>query len=373
MQNKKPKVAIIGTNGLPGKYGGWDQLLNHLTLNLREKYNFIVYTSYFDAEKGLKEFNGAKLKIIRLKANGMQSVLYDIVSLIHAAFKYDVLLVLGTSGCIFLPIIRLFRKKIILNPDGCEWKRGKWSKPVQAFLKLSEKFGIRFSDFVVADNSIIQEYIKNTYHKTSELIEYGGDQATFIPMSDETRRKYSLEINNYAFKVCRIEPENNIHIILEAFKNTNMDLVIVGNWNFSNYGKELRSKYRNYKNLKLLDPIYEQTSLNEIRSNCGLYIHGHSVGGTNPSLVEAMNIGLCPIVFNVNYNIETTENQAIYFNSANDLVKIVTDYQNKKIDTSIYKEKMKEIAKRRYTWEIITDKYSNVFLKEKNANTYNRD
>ncbi len=321
----------------------------------------------------MKEYNGAKLKIIRLKANGMQSVLYDIVSLIHAAFKYDILLILGTSGCIFLPIIRLFRKKIILNPDGCEWKRGKWSKPVQAFLKLSEKFGIKYADFIIADNVIIQEYIKNTYKKESELIEYGGDQATSVPMSMETKNKYSLEINSYAFKVCRIEPENNIHLIIEAFKGSNMDLVIVGNWDFSKYGKDLRLKYKEYKNLKLLDPIYEQSSLNEIRSNCGLYIHGHSVGGTNPSLVEAMNIGLCPIVYRVDYNIETTENQAIYFKSAEDLREIINDFQNNKIDTAHYKEKMKEIAKKRYTWKIITDKYADVFLKEKNDHFNNRN
>jgi glycosyltransferase involved in cell wall biosynthesis len=364
MQKTKPKVAIIGTNGLPGKYGGWDQLLNHLTINLREKFSFIIYTSYYNAEKGLKEFNGAKLKIIRLKANGFQSVLYDIISLIHAAFKYDVLLVLGTSGCIFLPIIRLSRKKIILNPDGCEWKRGKWNKPVQTFLRLSEKFGIKYSDMIISDNVKIQEYIKKTYNKHSELIEYGGDQATFVFLSEETKKKYALEIGNYAFKVCRIEPENNIDVILEAFKETTMDIVIVGNWNFSKYGKDLRTKYGNNKNLKLLDPIYDQSSLNEIRSNCGLYIHGHSVGGTNPSLVEAMNIGLCPIVYNVDYNIETTENQAIYFNSKEDLIKIISKYQNKEIDTSFYKEKMKEIAQRRYTWKIITDKYSDVFLKE---------
>lgn len=357
----KPKIAIIGTNGLPGKYGGWEQLVNHITVNLKDRFSFFVYTSYHNAEKGLKEFNGAKLIIIRLKANGIQSIFYDMFSLFHAAVSYDVLFVCGTSGCVFLPIIKLFRKKIILNPDGIEWKRKKWSGPAKWFLRISEKIGIRYADIVVADNKKIQDYILEAHKRKSELIEYGGDHVLNIPLNPETKAKYDIETNEYAFKVCRIEPENNIHIILEAFKDSGIDLVLVGNWNYSNYGKDLRYQYHDVKNLKLLDPIYDQHSLDELRSNCSLYIHGHSVGGTNPSLVEAMNLGLCCIVFNVEYNIETTENSALYFSSSIDLLKILNDYRNNKIDISSCKEKMLEIAKRRYNWKIITEKYAQVF------------
>jgi len=360
----KTKIAIIGTNGLPGRYGGWDQLLNYLTINLKDRFSIIVYTSSYNAEKGLKEYNGAKLKIIPLKANGMQSVFYDAISLFHAALYYDILLVLGTSGCIFLPVIRLFGKKIILNPDGSEWKRGKWSKPVQRFLHLSEKFGVRYADIVVADNKRIQEYISKTYNKDSELIEYGGDNASYVPMSAETEKKYSIKSHNYAFKVCRIEPENNIDMIFEAFKDTSVIFVLVGNWNNSNYGKSVRAKYSIYPNLRLLDPIYDQKCLDELRGNCCLYIHGHSVGGTNPSLVEAMNLGLCCVVFNVEYNIETTEGRAIYFNSTADLKDILVRFQNDKIDISSISSTMKEIGKRRYTWDFITEKYANVFIKD---------
>ncbi len=356
----KFKVAIIGTNGLPGRYGGWDQIMNHLTKMLKEDYSFYVYTSSYNAVKGLKEYNDAKLIIIPLKANGIQSVIYDGISLLHAAFKYDILLVLGTSGCIFLPLIKMFRKRIILNPDGAEWKRGKWNRPIKWFLKISEKFGIKYSNVIVADNVKIQEYIKNEYKKDSVLIEYGGDHSSYKPMSEETKTKYMLEPDNYAFKVCRIEPENNIHLILEAFSESKMNLVIIGNWNFSKYGKDLRIKFSSYSNLKLLDPIYEQDKLNEIRSNCKLYIHGHSVGGTNPSLVEAMNLGLCCVVYNVDYNIETTENSAIYFNTAEELKVIVNKLENK-TELTGYKNKMLEIAKRRYIWKLIIEKYSNLF------------
>jgi glycosyltransferase involved in cell wall biosynthesis len=358
----KKKVGIIGTNGLPGKYGGWDQLVNHLTKNLRDDFSFFVYTSYTTADPKLKEYNGAKIKIVPLKANGIQSIPYDIVSMLHAVIKCDVLFICGTSGCISMPFMKLFGKRIVLNPDGQEWKRKKWSKPIQWFLKISEKLGVIFSSMVVSDNVKIQEYILDEYNKNSVLIEYGGDQVIKVPMSNDTAEKYDIEDGRYAFKVCRIEPENNIHLILEAFKaKSNIDLIIIGNWDFSEYGKSLRNKYSQFKNLKLLDPIYDQVTLDELRSNCGLYIHGHSVGGTNPSLVEAMNLGLCIVAFNVDYNIETTEGKALYFNDTNDLIEVLKTLENETISVDSYKKDMKEIANRRYRWSIITEKYASVF------------
>jgi glycosyltransferase involved in cell wall biosynthesis len=357
----KKKIAIVGTNGLPGRYGGWDQLLNHLTESLSQKYEIVVYTSSYNAVKGLKEFNGAKIKIIPLKANGIQSVLYDGISMLDACFKYDVILVLGTSGCIFLPIIKLFNKKIILNPDGAEWKRGKWNKYIKSFLKLSESLGVKLSGTVIADNKIIQDYIKEEYSKDSVLIEYGGDHVKNIELKSETKLKYDIDNKSYAFKVCRIEPENNIDLILEAFEDSKLKLILIGNWNFSTYGKTLRSKYIHCKNLLLLDPIYDQSTLDELRSNCGIYIHGHSVGGTNPSLVEAMNLGLCCIVYGVDYNIETTENSAIYFNDVNHLKNVVNSFIDNKIDAQKIGNDLKSIAQQRYTWDNIISKYEKLF------------
>lgn len=360
--NNLKKIAIIGTNGLPGRYGGWDQLLNHLTYQLQDEYSITVYTSKYNAVKDLKEFNGARIKIIPLKANGVQSIPYDIVSMIDATVnKYDILLILGTSGCIFLPFLKPFAKKIILNIDGAEWKRGKWNGFAKWFLKISEKIGVMFSDIVISDSKVIQNYVYETYKKNSELIEYGGDNVKFINLSEKTSKKYNIEKNKYAFKVCRIEPENNLDMILEAFSKTNFKIIIVGNWNNSDYGKNLRNNNKKYKNLILLDPIYEQEILDELRGNCALYIHGHSVGGTNPSLVEAMSLKLCCIVFKVSYNIETTENKALYFSTSNELKQIIHSFENNSIDTKAYANKMYEISKRRYLWNEIVNKYKHLF------------
>jgi len=359
---QKKTVGIIGTNGLPGRYGGWDQLVNHLTIKLRNQFNFLVYTSKYNAEPGLTTYNGAKLKIINLKANGVQSVFYDMISLFHACFACDVLFICGTSGCVFLPFIKLFKKKVILNPDGLEWKRKKWSKPVKWFLKISESIGIKYSDIVVSDNQKILEYILNEYNKTSQLIEYGGDHVIKdIKLSDKTSDFYKINSKGYAFKVCRIEPENNIHIILEAFKNNKIPLIIVGNWSYSKYGENLRIKYALYSNIQMLDAIYDQVVLDELRNNCLIYIHGHSVGGTNPSLVEAMNLGLAVVAYNVPFNVVTTEDNALFFSNSKELELHLNNIHENKIDLELIRNKMREIANRRYVWDIVTEKYANLF------------
>lgn len=357
--NKKT-VAIIGTNGLPGKYGGWDQLVNNLTLKLGRDIDFIVYGEKTSDSSKIKKYNNASLRYINLNPNGFQSIFYDFFSMVDAMNKSDILFVCGISGAIFFPLFRIFNKKIILNPDGIEWQRKKFSKPAKLFLFISEIIGLYFSTKIISDNVKIKEYIKDKYNLNSELIEYGGDHVlSNITLSNELCKKYNIESNNYAFKVCRIEPENNIELILKAFSNQNFKLVIIGNWDNSSFGRDLKKEYSNYENIIILDPIYDQNILDQFRSNCKIYLHGHSVGGTNPSLVEAMNLGLCIFSYDVVYNRETTENKAFYYKSEDDLIKLLN---NKNLDLIKCKKEMFEIAQKRYLWSIICDKYLKVFI-----------
>jgi glycosyltransferase involved in cell wall biosynthesis len=356
------KIAVIGTVGIPAKYGGFETLVENLTKQLGFKYNFTVYCSKFAYFSRPKYYNNSKLKYVPLKANGIQSTFYDIWSLVHAFSKNDIILILGVSGCIFLPFYKLFyKKKIIVNIDGLEWKREKWGKFAKIFLKFSEKMAVRYSDLVIADNKVIQDYVASEYNKKSELIEYGADHVTFNKIDDNDVNAYPFLKNDYAFKVCRIEPENNIHLILEAFFNfPNLNLVIIGNWENSEYGQKLREKYSKCDNIFLLNPIYNSDKLNKLRSNCLIYIHGHSAGGTNPSLVEALYLGLFTICYDITYNRETTENKTVYFKTAAELIDLLKNEVWKNINI---KQDLLELAKKRYTWNIIVSKYENLFNK----------
>lgn len=356
------KVAIIGTAGVPACYGGFETLTHQLVNQLNEEFNLYVYcsTKFYRKEDRVKYWNKARLFYVPLNANGAQSIVYDILTIIHALFYADALIVLGVSGGIMIPFIKLFsKKKIIVNIDGLEWKREKWNLPIRKFLKFSEYLAVKFSDADITDNAAIKKYTAINYKTLSYLIEYGADHTKRVAYESEDLEKYPFLKQEYAFKVCRIEPENNIHVVLEAFSRLPEHLlVMVGNWNVSEYGKALKSKYAHYPNILLFDPIYHQRSIDLLRSNCKVYIHGHSAGGTNPSLVEAMYLGNAVIAFDVSYNVATTENKALYFNDLYELIDILTALDDEELIQNA--RTMKEIADRRYTWKEIATKYMNL-------------
>jgi len=359
LNNSHKRIAIIGIVGLPANYGGFETLAANLVGNLNKKFDFTVYCSGLKYRNKLKVYNNARLVYVPLDANGVQSIIYDIWSIIHALIRQDALLVLGVSGAILFPLIKIFtRKKIIVNLDGIEWRRDKWKSYAKAFLKFSERCAVKYADEIIADNVVIQSYIQRTYHKKSHLIEYG---ACHVNGKNKEIKSFTLpsefNFSKYAFTVCRIVPENNIHVILEAFEQeSNFHLVIVGDWNNSQYGKQLRKKYGNFGHIHLLDPIYDQDILNSLRRKCTIYLHGHSAGGTNPSLIEAMYLQLPIIAYNVSFNRKTMEGKGLFFKDKDELVHNLKNLDDTKLKS--IKDALKEVADRRYTWNIISDKYS---------------
>lgn len=356
------KVAIIGTVGVPANYGGFETLVeNIIGEKCSDNVKYTVYCSAKSYSNKQSEYKGAKLKYIALKANGTQSILYDVISIFKAIGNSDVLLILGVSGCMILPFIRIIsRKRILVNIDGLEHKRDKWVKWVRRFLKFSEGIAVRHADVIIADNKAIQDYVWTEYRVKSELIAYGGDHVICDTKNedDSVLSKFNLCSSKYSFGLCRIEPENNVHLILEAYSKTNKRLVFVGNWNNSKYGKELLDKYAKYDNMTLASPIYDLLILNVLRSNCELYIHGHSAGGTNPSLVEAMFFAKPILAFNCSYNRETTENAAYYFADTDELYRMITCSTNEVYESG---KMMYNIACKRYKWKTIASQYESLY------------
>ncbi|RHE93720.1 DUF1972 domain-containing protein [Bacteroides intestinalis] len=354
------QVAIVGIQGVPAKYGGFETLVeNIIGDNCCSEVRYTVFCSGKDYATRMKTYKGAQLKYIPLfHANGIQSTPYDILSMLKCLRGYDAVVILGVSGCIFLPIFRLlYRKQLIVNIDGLEHRRAKWSKFARWFLRTSEAMAVRYADVVITDNKGIQDYVTDTYHKHSELIAYGGNHVLRdVPMmrQNEILEKYGLTKKEYAISICRIEPENNCHITLKAFAEVGQKLVFIGNWKYSTYGKELQRKYSKYTNICMLNAVYTLDVLYTLRNNARIYIHGHSAGGTNPSLVEAMFFGKPILAYDVIYNRETTENKACYFGNSKQLVELLRG-------TEENGEPLKEIAERRYTWRHISQQYEALY------------
>ncbi|OUO96730.1 DUF1972 domain-containing protein [Barnesiella sp. An22] len=354
------KVAIVGTQGVPASYGGFETLVeNIIGDNCPSDIQYTIFCSSKDIPREPGAFyKGCILKYIPLHANGMQSIPYDIWSLCKSMRGYDCVLVLGTSGCSFLPVFRLFcHKRLVVNIDGLEFRRAKWGRVARWILRFSTTMAIRWADVIISDNKGIQDYVTETYHRESVLIAYGGDHVR-REVSEEFQDKcltgYGLQRGKYAITVCRIEPENNCHVTLEAFAQSGKKLVFIGNWKHSEYARNLRDTYCKYPNIVLLNGIYNLDILYALRANAEMYIHGHSAGGTNPSLVEAMFFGRPIIAYDVVYNRETTRNEAYYFTDVESLKTLIARQD-------LCGDKMKQLAESVYTWKTISQQYCSLY------------
>jgi len=343
---------------VPANYGGFETLVENLVrFHVKQCLPDVltVYCSGKSYPTKNPTFLSARLRYLPLHANGAQSIPYDIWSLFSAAWhRNEVILLLGVSGALALPLLRLFSSaRIVTNIDGIEWRRQKWQGLAKHFLRLSERIAVRFSDVVIADNGAIAEYVAETYGVDCQVIAYGGDHA----FSVEAVAVDELDVpKDYAFSVCRIEPENNVHLIVEALaRQSRLALVMVGNWNNSEYGRELRERYAVCTHIRLLDPIYDLGKLKTLRGLAQLYVHGHSAGGTNPSLVEAMHFGRPIIAFDCSFNRATTEDRALYFSTVEELLAFVSHPDRDRLDQ--VGRDMQEIAQRRYTWDTIARQY----------------
>lgn len=353
------RVAIIGTQGVPANYGGFETLVeNIIGEHCSDNIEYTVYCSAKDMPQRLDEYKGAKLKYINWRANGVQSVFYDITAMIRSIRGYDTILVLGVSGCTFLPIFKLLsRAKVIVNIDGLEHRRDKWTRSIRKFLLLSEVAAVKNAHTIIADNKGIADYVTWRYKKDAKLIAYGGDHAlrnVAQEKQNEILSTYGLVKNAYSISVCRIEPENNCHITIDAFAKSGKPLVFVGNWQRNEYSRGLKERYGNCSNIKLIDSIYDLDILYTLRSNARCYIHGHSAGGTNPSLVEAMFLGRPILAYDVVYNRETTYQKAYYWKNSEQLQQLVERNDLTGNNTML-------VAQQHYTWASISKQYEELY------------
>ncbi len=354
----RTNISIVGTAGVPARYGGFESLVDNLLDHTPPSVRYTVFCSAKGSGRRLDSYKGARLEYVNLSANGATSIPYDIISLWRSRTA-DIILILGVSGCLFLPIFRLvYRGRIIANIDGLEWRREKWGVVARLVLRWSERMAVRHSDVVVADNRGVADHVRAAYGKVPAFIAYGGDHAVRVS-DDSLYGTYPFCRSPYFISVCRIEPENNIHLVLEAFAGSpSKTLVLVGNWGKSRYGRALRKRYAPCAHLHLLDPIYEPHTINWLRCNASCYVHGHSAGGTNPSLVEAMSLGLPVLAFDCVYNRTTTGDACLYWSDPHSLAQLLETPHARleKIATA-----MECGARRLYTWERVAAQYHGLY------------
>lgn len=359
------KIAIIGSRGIPNHYSGFEQLAEYLAVGLVQRgHDVSVYNSH---DHPYQEAEWKGVEIIHqhdpeYKYGTFGQFIYDYNCIKHSrSRKFDVIFQLGyTSSTVWF---WLFPKhsKIATNMDGLEWKRSKYSWPVQQFLKLAEWLGAVTSDELVSDSIGIQTYLKQKFNRNSTFVPYGAH--LFDTPKESILNEFNLEAYKYDMLVARMEPENNIETILKGFllSNQKRKLVVVGNMDRTSHGKHLFSTYGDEDNIVFTQGIFDIDKLNNIRHFSNLYFHGHSVGGTNPSLLEAMASSCLMAAHNNPFNKAILESDAFYFNSAEDVCELLNSTNKTEHITWIENNRLK--IQEKYTWDNIVSGYEEIALK----------
>ena len=353
------KLAIIGTDGLPARYGGFETFAMEVSPRIaRLGHEVLVIGSSRGRPAGETLPEGVTVRNLPMSANGMASIPYDIASFITVCRWADAVLLLGVSAGPFVPIMRRLTRggNLVVNVDGLESRRAKWSRLGKRYLATAESLAIQGARHIVADNRGIAEIIDQTHGRKSTIIAYGNDHVLQIDDSDCHRilkTQFGLVPNGYLLTVARIEPENNIEMMIRSVpRDYDVPYVILGNFTSSPYGRELVERYREDPLIRLVAATYDPMALAALRSGCRAYLHGHSVGGTNPSLVEILPYGRPTLCFDCSFNRYTLDNSGAFFAATADLHALITAGSLER-----YTPPSALQTDPRYQWQAIAERY----------------
>ncbi len=378
-------VFIIGSRGLPAQYGSFETFVDQLVSNRVSpniKYHVACLSNdqayyHFDY-KGVDCFTikAPKLGPARVIAYDMMAINYALKVIKKQGIEKPIFYILGnTIGAFVAPFVRKIHKmggQFYINPDGLEWKRAKWAKTIQAYLKYSEKIMTRHADLVISDNPGIESYIKESYPwSNTTYISYGTDLSpTSLTSQDrkvrELYQKWETHEKNYYLIWGRFVPENNYETAIREFmaSSTKRDLVIICNHEGNPYFEELRVRtdFDQDPRVKFVGTVYDQDLLKYIRKEAFAYIHGHEVGGTNPGLLEALAQTDLNLVLGVSFNQTVAKDTAQYWTKETGNLAHLIDQVDPLEDVSEWGQRAKANMKQNFIWEKIVGEYEELFL-----------
>ena len=385
---EKQDVFIIGSKGIPAQYGGFETFVDKLVEYQTDK-DILYHVARLADDEIRYEYNGAVGFDVKIPNIGPAKAIYYDVAALAKCIKYCNQMhfsrppVFYILACRIGPFIGYFKKKIrklegvlLINPDGHEWKRSKWSLPVRKYWKISEKLMVKSADLLVCDSKKIEEYIRKEYGRYNPITTYLSYGCDITPscLSDDSEQFLSwlkekgLSASEYYLVVGRFVPENNVETIVREFmqSGTSKKLALITTENEKFY-KELDEKlgFSADKRICFTGSVYDQELLKKIREKAFAYLHGHSVGGTNPSLLEALGSTKLNLLLDVGFNREVGENAALYWTckkgSLSDLIEKADQMSREQIDA--YGLLAKRRIEESYRWESIVSQYQNLFHK----------
>ena len=360
----KLRIAILGTRGVPNYYGGFEHISEYVSEGLVKRgHDVTVYNSHNHPYQK-DSWNGVNIQHCYdpeyLVGTAGQFV-YDLNCLLDARKRqFDAILIMGYTSSSVWGKLYPPKSTIITNMDGLEWKRSKYSPKVQKFLKYAEKLAVKYSEFYISDSLVIKQYLGDKYNVNSKYIPYGADL-----FSEEEREQVDSADalkEDYFLLMARMEPENNIETILEGFNNSSSHrkFKVLGDTG-NKFGKFITQKFKNDERIEFKGSIFDTAKVRVLQNNSYLYFHGHSVGGTNPSLLEAMASEALIAAHNNPFNKSVLHADAFYFSNAREVRNLVETVQRKETEQTMVSNNLHKI-KYQFNWEKIIDQYEQYII-----------
>ena len=359
------RIAILGTRGIPANYGGFETFAEHLSTRLVARgHDVTVYCRAHYVSPRQLEFQGVRLKVLpTIRHKYFDTVVHSFLSALHAVpQRYDAALICNAANAPFTPILRLSGTPVAINVDGLEHKRKKWNRIARQYYILAERLATALPTETITDARVIQEYYLSRYRAESTMIAYGAEVER---RPDPSVRRWRVEPNRYVLYVSRLEPENNAHLVIEAFKRvrTGHKLLIVGDAPYAHeYISDLKARARRDRRIIFTGFVFGR-DYRALQQNAYCYVHATEVGGTHPALLEAMGFGNCVLTLAAPENIEAIGDAGIAYADENDLAAKLQRVLRDGSLVQSYRNRAQTRVQEKYDWNYVVDQYERLFAK----------
>lgn len=315
------RIALLGTRGVPPRYGGFETAIDEIGSRLVERgHEVVVYCR--NPGQDLSTYRGMRLvNLPALRRKSLETLSHTGLSTLHCLTRVrpDVAVVFNAANAPFIPLFRAARVPVVVHPDGLEWRRAKWAGAGQRFYRWAEGASVRWADGVVADARGIADHLASAYGRTSTFIPYG---APVVHPGHDRLAELGLEPDGYHLVVARLEPENHVDVVVRGrlAARAALPLVVVGTAPYPNASMAaVERTAAGRADVRLLGAVWDQDLLDQLYAHCRSYVHGHSVGGTNPSLLRALGAGAPVTAYDGVFNREVTAGHARFFTDETDV------------------------------------------------------
>jgi glycosyltransferase involved in cell wall biosynthesis len=359
------RIAILGTRGIPANYGGFETFAEHLSTRLAARgHDVSVYCRAHYVSPRQIEFQGVRLKVLpTIRHKYFDTVIHTFLSALHAIpQRYDAALICNAANAPFASIVRAGGTPVALNVDGLEHKRKKWNWIGRKYYLMAERLATILPNETVTDAKVIQDYYLAQHRAISTMIAYGAEVERKV---DPSVRRWRVEPNRYVLYVSRLEPENNAHLVIEAFKRvrTGHKLLVVGDAPYArDYINDLKARARRDKRIVFTGFVFGR-DYRALQQNAYCYVHATEVGGTHPALLEAMGFGNCVLTLAAPENIEAIGDAGIAYADEADLTDKLQRVLRDGSLVHAYRNRAQARVKEFYDWDYVVDQYEDLFAK----------